>query len=182
MVTANLQDLGESVNIISAALLQYILHGVLTAALAAMLAKIGQRFKSTRPSPDLTYPDLLLQGSIVPKARPRVTKRGAFIPKKYRQWKDGAIAEFKRQWGDRSPLGHPVSVSISLRGKHYKGSDLDNLAGSILDALQQAGILKNDNCGHVPSLSIRLAHDPVIAPFASITFARIKEPLKLLKH
>ena len=102
------------------------------------------------------------------------------MPPKYRQWKLGAIAEFRRQWGERSPLPYPVSVSISLRGKHYKGSDLDNLAGSILDALQQAGILKNDNCGHVPSLSIRLAHDAKVEPFASITFARIKEPLKLL--
>ena len=128
----------------------------------------------------MSYPDLLLQGPIVAKARPRVTRYGTFIPPKYRQWKLGAIAEFQRQWGNRPTITEPIAIAIHLRGKHYKGSDLDNLAGSIMDALQQAGVIKNDNCGHIPSLSIRLAHDPAIAPFASITFARIKEPLKLL--
>ena len=126
------------------------------------------------------YPDLLLQGAIAPKARPRVTRHGTFIPKKYRAWKLGAIAEFKRQWGARAAITEPVAISISLRGKHSRRGDLDNIAGAILDALQDAEVLRNDNSKAVPSLSIRLAHDPAIAPFASITFARIKSPLKLL--
>jgi len=113
-------------------------------------------------------------------ARPCITRHSTFIPPKYRQWKLGEIAEFQHQWGNRPTITEPIAIAIHLRGKHYKGSDLDNLAGSIMDALQQAGVIKNDNCGHIPSLSIRLAHDPAIAPFASITFARIKEPLKLL--
>ena len=128
----------------------------------------------------IQHPDLLLHGPIVAKARPRVTRRGTFIPQKYRHWKDGAIAELQRQWGNRPTIAEPIAIAIHLRGKHYKGSDLDNMAGSIMDALQQAGVIKNDNCGHVPSLSIRLAHDPAIAPFTTIVFARIREPLKLL--
>ena len=124
--------------------------------------------------------DLLLQGPIVPKARPRVSRGRAYLPPKYRQWKLGAIAEFKRQWGARGAITVPVAISISLRGKHSRRGDLDNVAGSILDALQDAGVLRNDNSKAVPSLSIRLAHDPTIAPFATITFARIKMPLKLI--
>ena len=100
------------------------------------------------------------------------------MPKNYRQWKLGAIAELRRQWGERSPIPHPVSVSISLRGKHSRRGDLDNIAGAILDALQDAGVLQNDNSKAVPSLSIRLAHDPTIVPFASITLSRIKTPLE----
>ena len=73
-----------------------------------------------------------------------------------------------------------MAIAISLQGKHYRGADLDNLAGSILDALQQAGILKNDNCGHVQSLNIRRAHNAKNDPITSITFARIRDPLKLL--
>lgn len=103
------------------------------------------------------------------------------MPPKYRQWKLGAIAEFKRQWGARGAITVPVAISISLRGKHSRRGDLDNVAGSILDALQDAGVLRNDNSKAVPSLLIRLAHDPAITPFASITLARIKTPLRLLK-
>lgn len=103
------------------------------------------------------------------------------MPPKYRHWKVGAIAELKRQWGERSPLGHPVSISIWLRGKHSRRGDLDNLAGSILGAMQDAGILRNDNCKAVPSLTIRLAWDAKVKPFASVTIAKIKEPLAARK-
>jgi Holliday junction resolvase RusA-like endonuclease len=49
-------------------------------------------------------------------------------------------------------------------GKHSRRGDLDNILGSILDALVQSGILPNDNAKVIVSKSIQLFHskdDPV---------------------
>jgi Holliday junction resolvase RusA-like endonuclease len=43
-----------------------------------------------------------------------------------------------------------------LLGKHPRRGDLDNIAGSVLDSLVQAGILKDDSLRVVSSLAIAL--------------------------
>lgn len=102
---------------------------------------------------------LELVGPIVPKARPRVTRRGhAFMPSSYRNWKDGAIIALMQQWGDRGQIAVPVAIAIHLRGKHNRAADADNVGGSLMDALVQAGILASDNLRAVPSLTVTLAH------------------------
>jgi Holliday junction resolvase RusA-like endonuclease len=113
---------------------------------------------------------LELSGGIVPKARARVTRRGTFMPANYRQWKDAAILEFRSQSAplrDRLPL-EGVTVSIDLIGKHSRRGDLDNISGSILDALVQSGVLRNDNLICVLALTVRLRYGTA-APTAQIT-------------
>jgi Holliday junction resolvase RusA-like endonuclease len=92
-----------------------------------------------------------LTGKITPKARPRLGSGGAYLPSKYRDWKDDAIAQLLTQ--SRPP--HPIDkaeISISIGGKQR--GDLDNIAGAILDALVQAGILLDDRLSVVSKLSI----------------------------
>ncbi len=99
-----------------------------------------------------------LSGAIVPKARARVTRHGTFMPKNYQQWKSAAIVDLRLQFaalGQAEPL-EGVGVNILLSGKHSRRGDLDNISGSILDALVQGGILRNDNLICVLALSIRL--------------------------
>lgn len=106
-------------------------------------------------SPDII---LSLNGSIVPKARPRITRNGSFMPRRYREWKTGAIAELTCQayeLGIDTPLSG-VSIAITLNGKHPRRGDLDNISGSILDALVQSHVLKDDSLAHVQSLAIAL--------------------------
>lgn len=98
--------------------------------------------------------ELILPGNVVPKARPRVTRRGTFMPPNYRCWKLLAIGRLKAQYS--GPQIDKASVSIVLKGKHPRRGDCDNIGGSILDALVQAGILRGDNLMVVPSLSVRL--------------------------
>jgi Holliday junction resolvase RusA-like endonuclease len=102
--------------------------------------------------------ELILDGQIVPKARPRVTVNGAYMPPKYRQWKQGAILDLSQQH-----QGHKLtavrSIDIVMTGKHSRRGDLDNISGSILDALVQSGVLVNDNLTVVPRLSIELMFD-----------------------
>lgn len=106
--------------------------------------------------------EFVIDGPIVPKARPRAWNGRNLIPKKYRQWKKGAIAVFSQQW-QHAPLSG-VDVSIQLSGKHSRRGDLDNISGAILDALVQSEVLKDDNLINVQSLAIGLDYDKKLEP------------------
>ena len=100
-----------------------------------------------------------------PKARPRV-KAGehTYMPPDYMEWKD-RVAQFVGLTGlrKRAMTGDvrvvmvfgPDSIEVEIlpsmteRPKGVRG-DLDNLAGGLLDALQDAGLLPNDR--HVVDL------------------------------
>lgn len=69
-----------------------------------------------------------LSGKVVPKARPRFGGGRAFLPQRYRDWKDNALAELLSQSCPPIPISK-AEVSIDLFGGHR--GDLDNLAGSV---------------------------------------------------
>jgi Holliday junction resolvase RusA-like endonuclease len=106
---------------------------------------------------------ITLSGQIIPKARPRVTVAGTYMPHNYQRWKAQAIAAIRQQYqGD--PIARTKTITITLTGKHSRRGDADNISGSILDSLVQAGVLVNDNLVAVPSLSINLLYskaDPI---------------------
>lgn len=98
----------------------------------------------------------LLEGEIVPKARPRSGANGRhYLPDNYRYWKDNAVWELKKQHSGTA-IYHPVCVDIVLLGKHSRRGDGDNIAGSVWDALVQAGILRDDNLNNIPAMSLQL--------------------------
>ncbi|MGC9503255.1 RusA family crossover junction endodeoxyribonuclease [Baaleninema sp.] len=120
---------------------------------------------SIDPSSTLTPPKtqsltFFLPGVVVPKARPRVTRFGNFLPKRYRHWRLWAEGELLMQLQKIHPMPSlpfaKAAVQIQFRGKFRTQADIDNLAGAILDALTVggAGILKNDNLSCVPSLQV----------------------------
>lgn len=99
-------------------------------------------------------------GNVVPKARPRVTSKGTYLPPKYRQWRNMAEVEICRQVLDMNlreklPI-KKAAISLSFCGKHRTNSDLDNMAGACLDALtlNGAGVLKDDRLSCIPKLSV----------------------------
>ena len=104
-----------------------------------------------------------LTGNITPKARPRLGRGGAYLPSKYRDWKEDAIIELLSQSRPSQPL-EKATISIAIGGKQR--GDLDNIAGSILDALVQAGILLDDRISVVSKLSIE--HFAWLPPGANI--------------
>lgn len=111
-----------------------------------------------------------LEGPIAPKARPRVTDGHAYMPESYRVWKELAIAAFADQWRGQPLAG--VAAIIFLRGKHSRRSDGDNVEGALLDALVQAGVLKDDNLAKVGCLHVELEYskDP---PTTEILIAKV---------
>ena len=93
-----------------------------------------------------------IDGEIVPKARPRVTRGKAYLPQRYRNWKNQAISQLLSQRTIVDPL-KKVIIKIELYGK-LRG-DLDNLSGAILDALVQAQIIVDDRISVLKELSVK---------------------------
>ncbi len=102
--------------------------------------------------------ELVLPWGGMSKPRPRVTENGTFMPPEYVAWKGGVaqVAALQAKSQGVSALQGP----LSLVAKFYKNeilvvvsegapprfgkSDLDNLVGGLMDALEDAGLYKND--------------------------------------
>lgn len=125
-----------------------ILEPAVTTALAETLVP------TTDP---LTF---FIPGGVVPKARPRVTANGTFLPPRYRAWRNHAEVEIFKQLGEKSSV--PVlplqraAVKVRLIGKHRMNADADNIVGSCLDSLVAAGVIKNDNLSYIPEIYFKL--------------------------
>ena len=82
-----------------------------------------------------------IDGHAVPKARPRVTRRGTFMPDKYIAWRDriaeealvacGELEERCEPWRADAPA-YRVRVRVWFAGAVH--GDVDGLAGTVLDA------------------------------------------------
>jgi Holliday junction resolvase RusA-like endonuclease len=111
------------------------------------------------PATDTTgQPSMLcrftLDGAVVPEARPRFGNGCSYLPDGYRLWRETATWELRsqaNQMGVREPIQRS-SITIHLYGSHR--GDLDNLAGSVLDALVLAGILQDDHLTSVYRLVV----------------------------
>lgn len=96
-----------------------------------------------------------IPGVVVPKQRPRTQPNSRIprLPEKYRKWKQSASGLLALQVSHRGlsqimPLDYPVSVESYFCG--FGTGDSDNLLGSVLDALNDAKIIKNDTRRWVP--------------------------------
>ena len=72
---------------------------------------------------------------VVPCPRPRVTKQGAFMPKKYTKCKDDLLQDFMTQYQE-APLDCPVDIHISFITTKLRRGDLSNMVKTIEDVLE----------------------------------------------
>ncbi len=99
---------------------------------------------------------------VVGKARPRHHGRQAYMPKPYQRWMQLVVDELKEQFVGK-PTSDPVLVRMMFsetgaeievmptsheRPLYNRRSDIDNMAGAVLDAMQHAGIFENDKQVH----------------------------------
>lgn len=128
------------------------------------------RDKLLHPSPESHHSRvcLTLDGPIAPKARPRFGGN-AYLPSKYRDWKNDAIMDFRSQYHGEPLEG--VAVAVELSGRHSRRADADNIVGAILDALVQAQVLRNDSLVVVSALSVAL-HYSKAPPTTQITITQ----------
>ena len=87
---------------------------------------------------------LWVPGRPVPKGRARAGARGrVYTPVVTRRAEAEVVRLACEAWGRRPPLVAPVDVLVEVHCSAYRG-DLDNIAKLVLDALQKAGVLRND--------------------------------------
>ena len=99
-----------------------------------------------------------LTGSCVSKARPRFYNNRVMLPKKYRDWKDGAIHELYMQRINFDESVKTSEVHMIFLGKHNRKCDLDNQFAGVIDCLVDVGFLKNDNMSTITKISAELKH------------------------
>lgn len=107
---------------------------------------------------------LSIPGDPVGKGRPRVTVRNgharAYTPAKTASWESGAAWLMRNEWGIHAPYEGPVRVTVEavasrpkrlLRKADPEGRmwrcakpDVDNVLKAVLDALVNAGVLRDD--------------------------------------
>ena len=79
-----------------------------------------------------------------------IPARGRWVlDSKYRAWKETAafelLAQLQAAPHEQLPVGPRAFVGIWVHEPDKRRRDLDNLAKPVLDALQAAGILRNDS-------------------------------------
>lgn len=120
---------------------------------------------------------LHLDGETPPKKNSRIClKNGRNIPsQKYREWQQFSsilIVTQTRKLGLKNPIEKPVSVHIDFIHGTLQRRDCDNAASSILDILQDAGVLADDNWQIVRELHISNAYQKG-QPSCTITITEI---------
>ena len=108
------------------------------------------------------HPPVFIPGDIPAHPRPRVGRKGAYYPEKYREFQHMSNFVLRTQWKGREPINNAIELEILFlctkpKSKIRKTTaaermpkcrsrqDLDNQIKSVLDALQAAGVIKNDN-------------------------------------
>lgn len=85
------------------------------------------------------------------KARPRVTKRGTFMPVSYKNNQKELLAKIKEQY-DGPPLQGPLRVEMVLHGEGR--ADIDNVVGAFFDTANKV-LWEDDRISIIPELSVR---------------------------
>lgn len=114
---------------------------------------------------------------IVPKARPRVTSRGTYMPPKYKAC-IGQLRESAQAQGVRRMAG-ALSIEVSVRRPAPRRlkqvepdvcrPDLDNLVGTVMDAL--TGLAWLDDCQVVRIVAHKLPRVPCRGWHTSVTIS-----------
>lgn len=85
------------------------------------------------------------------KARPRVTSKGTFMPKAYKDNQRELLAKVKEQY-DGAPLEGPLRVEMELHGEGR--ADIDNIVGAFFDTVNKV-LWVDDRVSIISELSVK---------------------------
>lgn len=88
---------------------------------------------------------LFTKARILAKPRPRFSRTSshAYVPGNYRELKRELVLEFREQFNS-DPFDGAVSVSVHFVSPRKRQGDLEQLFGTIADALETAGVVYDD--------------------------------------
>jgi len=84
---------------------------------------------------EFTFP-----GEPIPASRPRLSRWGAFTPKRYAEYKRA----FAKALRGLAMLTGDLKLTMCFYRSNKRKVDIDNLMKATMDALQDAGVIEND--------------------------------------
>lgn len=104
--------------------------------------------------------DFILPVPLQPKARPRFRRYGkAYTDEKYRGWMQN-VSAILAEWWCRPPLGKGELIALHLTFYGPGTSDLDNLAGAVMDA-GQGVVWESDRVTCIRRMELEWAKMPI---------------------
>ena len=104
----------------------------------------------------MTPIELTVDMPLFSKARPRVTTKGTFMPKAYREKRKEMVRQLKEQWGF-PPLEGPLRLELLIKGEGR--ADADNIIGALMDAAN--GLLwADDRVSIIPQIEVQWEKAP----------------------
>lgn len=85
------------------------------------------------------------------KARPRVTSRGTFMPKDYRDKRKEMLRQIKEQY-QGEPLEGPIRLELDVYGEGR--ADADNIIGAFMDTANKV-LWVDDRVSIIPEIQVR---------------------------
>ncbi len=102
--------------------------------------------------------EVVYEGDLIPKARPRVVKGGTYMPEDYIAYRDGlawAMVKVRKQ----IILQPPLRVEAVVYRRNFRRADSDNMLGTILDAMVAARWVEDDTWTLIPEVEVRVKKD-----------------------
>ena len=98
-----------------------------------------------------------ITGETPSKKNSRINIRSgkSFPNKKYTAWAFAAVAELMEQVQPPAPINCPIKLSVNFYHADNVRRDSDNQLSSLLDVLQDAGILADDRWQIVQAINVR---------------------------
>ena len=92
---------------------------------------------------------------------------------KYRQSKENMTIDFFARWGDTPQIDYRVDISLHVI--LWKMKDTDGCLKPIIDSLEDAKIIENDNL--IRNITVTRAYHPKKQPdYVCVYFTKIEEP------
>lgn len=118
---------------------------------------------------------IVIHGQVRPKKNskqivynPRTKRRFVVSSATYNKWHKDALWQLK---GIGHVEGYPIAIDMVFYAESKRKFDLDNLSASILDTLQDANIIEDDDCYHIGKVTLRFGGVDKHNPRAEITIA-----------
>lgn len=103
--------------------------------------------------------ELTVNHPLFSKARPRVTSRGTFMPKAYKDNQKEMRRQLEEQWGDRPALEGPLRLEIELYGEGR--GDIDNMIGAFFDTANKL-LWVDDRVSIITAVSVQWEKAPKV--------------------
>lgn len=100
---------------------------------------------------------LVITGTAPSKKNSRIINRAtgkSFPSKRYTDWNKQAISELTEQFSGYMVTNYPIELTVVFYNGDMLRHDIDNALSSVLDTLQDAGVIEDDSQKHISCITV----------------------------